>query len=328
VGQHEQALTDGATIVIGRKGSFGEVHYSARPVWPIDTTYYVDASATKCDLGWLAHRLSKLGLTRLNRAVAVPGLNREDAYRQRLLLPPVDEQRRIARILDHANATRVRSARQVSLLRQFPAAAFVRMFGSPFDVDGRPALELADLSVAINDCPHSTPVWTDEGEVCLRTSNLTAGDWDWTDKRYVSPDTYRSRSARGELEPGDIVLSREGTVGVAAIVAEGMKACMGQRLVQVRPHPDKLRSDYLLRFLLFVLHPDRIGRAMVGSTAQHLNVRDLRALRVKIPPSDEQERFATLIARLRHTEHRALQRLRAVDDLSTALQQRGFAGAL
>ncbi|HWO42235.1 MAG TPA: restriction endonuclease subunit S, partial [Candidatus Eisenbacteria bacterium] len=52
VGRHNEALTSGPTIIIGRKGSFGEVNYSAVACWPIDTTYYVDETATDADLRW------------------------------------------------------------------------------------------------------------------------------------------------------------------------------------------------------------------------------------------------------------------------------------
>ena len=85
VGLHDTALTAGATIVIGRKGSFGEVHYSPGPCSPIDTTYYVPSEQTTACLPWLARRLLCLGLDQLNRAAAVSGLNRTDVYRQRLL---------------------------------------------------------------------------------------------------------------------------------------------------------------------------------------------------------------------------------------------------
>ncbi|MHC5732570.1 MAG: restriction endonuclease subunit S domain-containing protein, partial [Nostoc sp.] len=76
IGQHNEAITDGSTIVIGRKGSLGEVNFSNVSCWPIDTTYYIDKSATDTDLKWLAYQLSGLGLTKLNKAAAVPGLNR------------------------------------------------------------------------------------------------------------------------------------------------------------------------------------------------------------------------------------------------------------
>jgi type I restriction enzyme, S subunit len=108
VGYHKDTLTDGITIVVGRKGSYGEVNLSPVSCWPIDTTYYIDQSATITDLHWLSYRLANLGLNRLNKAAAIPGLNREDAYRQKLLLPPIAEQKRIAAILDNADALRAK----------------------------------------------------------------------------------------------------------------------------------------------------------------------------------------------------------------------------
>ncbi len=68
IGQHNKAITDGLTIVVGRKGSFGAVNLSHAPCWPIDTTYYIDRTATNVDLRWLAYQLTALGLTDLNKA--------------------------------------------------------------------------------------------------------------------------------------------------------------------------------------------------------------------------------------------------------------------
>jgi type I restriction enzyme S subunit len=157
--------------------------------------------------------------------------------------------------------------------------------GSPTRSKGWLKQELKDVCEAINDCPHTTPTWTKMGFVCLRTSNLSKGGWNWEDTRFVSEAAYHDRSKRGYVEDGDIILSREGTVGIAAIVQPGMKLCMGQRLVQVRPSAKILSSEYLLRHLLCVLDPVRIGQFMVGSTSQHLNVKELRALRIPLPPS-------------------------------------------
>ncbi len=72
VGENDAPLTAGPTVVIGRKGSFGEVHYSPTACWPIDTTYFVDESDTACDLRWLAYRLSGLQLKGLNKSAAIP----------------------------------------------------------------------------------------------------------------------------------------------------------------------------------------------------------------------------------------------------------------
>lgn len=131
VGQHDLALTHGPTVIIGRKGSCGEVHWSSDPCWPIDTTYYVDEESKTADLRWLMYRLRGLGLTQLNRAAAIPGLNRDDAYRCAMLFPPLAEQRRIAAILDKADGLRAKRRAALAQLDALSQAVFLDMFRRP-----------------------------------------------------------------------------------------------------------------------------------------------------------------------------------------------------
>lgn len=96
VGSHSSAITKGSTIIIGRKGSIGEIHLSDKACWPIDTTYFIDETCTTCDLVWLAQQLRHLNLDSLNKASGVPGLNREDAYKLEVIVPSIKQQYRIA----------------------------------------------------------------------------------------------------------------------------------------------------------------------------------------------------------------------------------------
>jgi type I restriction enzyme S subunit len=230
----------------------------------------------------------------------MPRMVMSEFWKYQAPLPPIDEQRRIAAILDKADALRTKRREALAQLDRLAQSIFVEMFGDPVSGMFRwPVKPLSECCQAINDCPHSTPTWKDTGYVCLRTSNLTEGDWNWDDRRFVAEDEYHERSKRGYIEPGDIVLSREGTVGVAAIVRPGMEVCMGQRLVQVRCAPSSILPEYLLHHLLHVLQPSRISRLMVGSTAQHLNVKELRALPTPLPPVALQQQFAMRIQRIK-----------------------------
>jgi type I restriction enzyme S subunit len=98
VGWHDEPLVTTGGIIVGRKGTAGSVTVSTDPFWPIDTTYFVKARQT-LDWDWLAATLQHARLNELNEATGVPGLNRDKAYRQNILLPPLDEQRRIAEVL-------------------------------------------------------------------------------------------------------------------------------------------------------------------------------------------------------------------------------------
>ena len=98
VDYHDVALTDGPTVIIGRKGTVGAIHYSPVPCWPIDTTFFVSGDEPDIQR-FRYYALKSLGLEQMNSDSAVPGLNRDDAHARRLQVPPVAEQRAIAHIL-------------------------------------------------------------------------------------------------------------------------------------------------------------------------------------------------------------------------------------
>jgi len=94
VGLHKEFLVEAPFIIVGRKGSYGEVTWSDDNGWPIDTTYFVNLRQ-KSDLKFVYFLLQTLGLNQLNRSTAIPGLNREDAYGKEIFIPKVKEQTQI-----------------------------------------------------------------------------------------------------------------------------------------------------------------------------------------------------------------------------------------
>lgn len=281
------------------------------------------------DLGFVCRVLENYDVRPFVTGTTRGKLTKAGAGEIPLPIPPLPEQRRIAAILDQADALRAKRREALAQLDSLTQSVFIEMFGEPGSRSQIwPTESLQAVALEINDCPHSTPNWTESGVVCLRTSNIVAGGWNWSDTRYVSETTFQERSKRGYIEPGDIVLSREGTVGIAAIVQPGMRLCMGQRLVQVRPDPARVLPDYLLRHLLYVLSPSRIGQFMVGSTSQHLNVKELRALPVPVAPLTVQESFAKAMSTVQALTDMHNSALAESDALFASLQHRAFAGQL
>jgi type I restriction enzyme, S subunit len=88
IGYHTEAITRGPTIIIGRKGSIGEVSWSDEACWPIDTTYYIDELKIKGHLKYFYYFLRALNLPRLDKSSAIPGLDREDVYPLKIFIPP------------------------------------------------------------------------------------------------------------------------------------------------------------------------------------------------------------------------------------------------
>lgn len=98
VGSTNDYLYDKPSIILGRKGSIGNIHYVDKPFWTIDTTFYVEAK--NCDTKWLYYVFSSLNIEKLNEATGVPSLSRNNIYAQMLKAPSNQkEQQKIAEVL-------------------------------------------------------------------------------------------------------------------------------------------------------------------------------------------------------------------------------------
>ena len=99
-----RANTGAPAIIIGRKGSYGKVNWTAEPCFASDTTFFVDESTSGNHLRWIYWLLQTLQLDEGTDESAVPGLNRETAYSRYVLVPPLAQQRAIADYLDRETA--------------------------------------------------------------------------------------------------------------------------------------------------------------------------------------------------------------------------------
>jgi type I restriction enzyme S subunit len=94
VGLHDRSVTKGPAIIVGRKGSVGEIHLSDEECWPIDTTYFID-EFVGLPPGYWAFFFKSLRLGQQEKSSAIPGISRSDIYQVEVPLPPLAEQWRI-----------------------------------------------------------------------------------------------------------------------------------------------------------------------------------------------------------------------------------------
>lgn len=146
---------------------------------------------------------------------------------------------------------------------------------------------LVDICARIVDCEHSTAKFRPTGVACVDTTNIEPGRIMVSRLRYVSEDTYQQRVRRMKPQAGDVLFAREGTVGTAVLVPENLRLCLGQRVMALRP------SDRVLpKFLELTLNSPVVRRQyeakILGTTAPHLNVADIRRLQVPLPSLLEQ----------------------------------------
>lgn len=99
VGWHDDPLAQGPGVVIGRKGNAGTVMWVFNDFYPIDTTYYVIPKIEKSSLYYIYYSLVFKNLSLLGSDSAVPGLNRNIAYDQKVIFPPINHQQEFDKLL-------------------------------------------------------------------------------------------------------------------------------------------------------------------------------------------------------------------------------------
>lgn len=336
VGSHTDALTAGKTIIVGRKGSLGEVTFSYDRCWAIDTTYYIDESATTTDLRWLYYRMRAMPLTLLNRAAAVPGLNREDAYSQPLSLPPIEEQRRIAAVLDAADALRAKRRLAIEKLDSLIQAIFTDMFGdSGWDAWRTSSVEELSASErgSIRTGPFGSQLlheeFVDDGPVAvLGIDNAVENHFAWGEKRSISAEKYEQLK-RYTVKPGDVLVTIMGTCGRTAIVPDDIPLSINTKhLCCITLDQDRCLPEFLWACLRF--HPAVLTQlgATRGAVMPGLNMGLIKRARIPVPPIEMQERFARQKKQAEQQMEKSTAHLDNLDTLFASLQQRAFRGDL
>lgn len=213
---HDTPLVDGPAVVIGRKGSVGEVHWSSGPCWVGDTAYFVLPSE-RYDIRYAYYTLQTLPLTGMNTDSAVPGLNRDNAHRVTLDLPPITEQQAIAEVLvsidDRIEWCESTATRCLEALRVVSAG-------------GTRRVPVADIAVFVNGGAFTKGA-TGDGRLIIKISELNSGVS--AASKFSSVDARPDRIA----DPGDILFSWSATLDVFRWV--GAQALINQHIFKVIP---------------------------------------------------------------------------------------------
>ncbi|MGH1394702.1 MAG: restriction endonuclease subunit S [Trichormus sp.] len=247
-----------------------------------------------------------------------PHLNVADVRPFLMPVPSLPEQQGIAEILDTVDEAIARTSSLIIKLKQTKAGLQQDLLTRGLDEHGKlrdpqahpeqfkdSPLEqiprdweiesLNNVCSSIVDCPHTTPVFQNEGILVARTSNIRDGVFNQTEVSYVSKKEYFQRIARLKPQSGDIIFTREAPVGEAFTIPKNMEICLGQRTMLLRPNIDKAYPDYLIAQIYSGSVRARINQLVGGTTNPHLNVADVRTFLLPVPSCKEQAQIASVL---------------------------------
>ena len=158
-----------------------------------------------------------------------------------------------------------------------------------------PILKTVQLVV---DCHNKTAPYVEEGIPLVRTTNIREGKIDLVTTKFVTEETYNFWSKRCIPEPGDILFTREAPVGEGAIIPDGVKLCMGQRMMLIRTYDDLVLRKFLLYLITSPEFLERISKERKGAMVGHLRVGDVENFQIPLPPLAEQKRIVAKLDEL------------------------------
>ena len=324
VGSHDIANTRAPVIVVGRKGSFGKLNYSDRPVFAIDTTYFIDDRCTTERLDWLAYALVPLELDKASKDSAVPGLSREDAYEHRMPVPPPDEQNAIARFLDAKSAqidTLLAKKRQlIDKLKEKRSARIARTVtrGLPPEAAKAAGLEpnpaMKDSGVSwlrrlpshwdYKPTKHVARIGNGSTPARDNTDYWEDGHFPWLNSSVVNQDVVTgaeelvTASALREchlpvIEPPAVLIGITGqgrTRGMATTLA--IKATINQHIAYVKPRAHLMDVHFMRRVFDYAYPFLRSESDGGGSTKGAITCDQIANLVLPVPPLAEQRAIA------------------------------------
>ena len=330
VGFHDEALVPEPTVIVGRKGSAGTVHLVSGPSFPIDTTYFVrPRPGVEIDICYASYALKHLDLSRLRTETGVPGLNREDAYREPFPLPPLDEQRRIVDILNRAGQIEALRARSAERLREFVPALFLKMFGSPSG--DAVAWPLCSVEQIVKDGPGSIRTgpfgsqlkhseFTDKGVPVLGIDNVVTNRFIWTQPRHITPEKY-AEFRRYRVFPGDVIVTIMGTTGRACVAPDDLPECMSTKhLCVVTLDRTRVEPLFLWGALLFDQRVREQTRMQAqGQIMEGWNLSIVKSLQLRVPPLGVQRSFSRIVTRTLAVEASVSTLTRTASELRNSL---------
>lgn len=252
--------------------------------------------------------------------------------RMQIALPPLEEQRRIAAILDKADALRQKRSAALQKLDSLTQSLFLDMFGDPrAKPNDKSALPLSTL-VRVGDGINYgvvQPGGDFEGGIPLvRVGDFTAGRFDRSLQKTIDP-LIESSYVRSRLRGDELLVSCVGSIGTTALCMPEMRGMnIARAVARVPADPDKVDRLYLLSYMRTDFVQDYFRSQVRTVNQPTLNIKELGETPVYLASKDAQKQFARIAAQIFELRP-GLNLLNAkVEQLWNSLQQTAFRGEL
>jgi len=329
------------SIIVGRKGSAGEINYTEDKFWPLDVTYFTKFDKSELNLDFLFHLLTLLELPKLAKGVK-PGINRNDVYAIKTKIPPLDEQKRIVAKLDECfeaiHIARTNVEKNLSNAKELFQSQLNQIFASTGSATDGDSPELAE---GWEEKKLGEVTYVKSGGTPLRSNKefWDNGDIPWYSSGELN-NLYTNESERHitqiGLENSNAKLFPEGSLLIGMYDTAALKmsildrgATFNQAIAGVKPS----RNINLL-FIFYSINAmkSELLNQRRGVRQKNLSLKKIKDFIISFPSLDVQKRvveeLGQFIIETQSLESNYQQELDALDELKKSILQKAFNGEL
>jgi type I restriction enzyme S subunit len=272
---------------------------------------------------WL--RTNKAYLQSLGNGATFKEISKAIVERIEIPVPPLDEQRWIAAILNQADALAAKRREVLESVNGLPSALFEETFQS----DGIfPTAKLSTLCRKITDGTHQAPKWSENGIPFIFSSNVRNGKISLNTEKHISPDVYRELMRTTPVERGDVLYTAVGSYGNAAVVDTNEEFAFQRHIAHIKPDHTKINSRFLAVMLEAPIVRRQADRVANGLAQKTVTLADIKRFEVISPPREIQDGFEALLLCIERQRQRLSTQLDRMEALFASILDRAFRGEL
>ena len=316
MGYANDYICKAGTTIIGRKGSINKPLYVDKDFWNVDTAFGLQPKEC-CNSRFLYYLCKSIDFTRYDKGVTIPSLVKSDLLQIPVSVPPLSEQYRIVEELDQLSNIIEKKRQQLSELDNLAQSIFYDMFGDP--VTNEKGWEVKKLeNVVSKDCPISYGIVQPgenviDGIPIVRPVDLTDTFVRLNELKKTNNEisnAYKRTILRGD----ELLICVRGTTGLSALATKDLKGCNVTRGIV------PLFFDENNRWFIYLLLKQKsmlkiIRDLTYGIALKQINIKELRALPIPLPPLSLQQLFAQKIEAIEKEKELIKQSIKETEDL-------------
>jgi len=221
-----------------------------------------------------------------------PTINWKTLSQQEFVIPPKDEQRRIADILWAVDETIITWEKVV---QESVVLLNTLINASISNNQDDHLVKLQEVCTRITDGTHLPPQFAQQGIPFLLVSNLASGKIDWNVSKWITEETYRELTKRMKPEFGDVLYTAVGSYGVPVLITWDQPFAFQRHIAILKPKKDVLDGAYLTYFLKSSLGKKQAELSAVGNAQKTITLGSLSNFEIPIPPLGKQKQIVERI---------------------------------